>query len=139
MTNISNPYENLCQSLENRLTLVDKGREYNMYEYMMSKADGNTRGNLPVARSQADHSIVAVVNYVNDRLSIKKAPVKEKTIKRFPLRTSFSSLLSAVAACALVISCCIYAIAGTSDNGVPVADASVRQELVIEELANAER
>ena len=135
MTNTYNPYENLCESLENRLTLVDNGREYNMYEYMLNKANGNTHGNLPVARRD-DHSIVAVVNYVNERLTIKKAPIKEKTIKRFPLRTSFSALLSAVAACALIISCCIYAIAGRSDNSVPVADASVRQELIIEELSD---
>ena len=133
MNNTNCPYEALYKSLENRLTLIDSGKEFNTYEYMMRKS-GTVSSNLPVARAEVDHAIVAVVNYVNNRLTVKKAPIKEKTIKRFPLRTSFSALLSAVAACALIVSCCIYAIAGTSDNSIPVADASIGQEYIIERL-----
>jgi len=89
--------------------------------------------NLPVAAGNEQKAIVAVVNYVNERLTVKKPPVKDKTIRRFPLRTSVSALLSAVAACALMVSCCIYAITGSAGKGVTYSADSIELVEVIED------
>ncbi|MBR2343435.1 MAG: hypothetical protein IKA64_04185 [Clostridia bacterium] len=120
MTTMNNPYDALYTNLKNRLTVVSDGAEYTVGEYMLMKAGEAGTASLPSTRIEnGGGAIVAVVNYVNERLTVKAPPIKDRTIKRFPLRTSFSALLSAVAAAVLMVSCCIYAVAGASDSAVP--------------------
>ena len=120
MTTISNPYDALYTKLKNRLTVVHDNCEYTVGEYMLMKAGKSTRNEtLPVvARANESRAVASIIDYVNEKLTVKNPPRKEKTMRRFPLRTSASALLSAAAACALVVSCGVYALVGLS-NTVP--------------------
>ena len=114
MTSTINQYDALYTNLKNQFTVIYNGTECTVGDFMLMKANKKSQSNLPVATSHKNTSIATFVEYVNDKLTVKKAPVKDKTIKRFPLRTSFSALLSSVAACALVLSCGIFAILGNN-------------------------
>lgn len=120
MTAISNPYDALYTKLKNRLTVVHDNCEYTVGEYMLMKAGKNARNeNMPVvARANESRAVSSIIDFVNEKLTAKNPPRKEKTMRRFPLRTSASTLLSAAAACALVVSCGVYALVGLS-NTVP--------------------
>ena len=104
--NTVNAYEALYTNMKNRFTVVNENSEYSLGEYMLMKA-GNKKetSNLPVARSCASNTtaITAFFKYVNDKLTVKKPPVKDKIIKKFPFRTSMAALMSAVVACTLII------------------------------------
>ena len=137
MTNTMNAYDTLYNNLKNRLTVISDQNEYTVGEYMLMKAKENESSNLPSTFTGDSHAIVAIVNFVNDRLTVKAPPVKDKTMKRFPLRTSFSALLSAVAATALMVSCCLYAIAGTTKNGIDyTARTEISEEIEIDSVNN---
>ena len=100
-------YENLYESMKNRFTVVNDNCEYSLGEYMLMKAGKKKENsNLPAERTCASNekAIVAFFRYVNDKLTLKAPPVKDKTIKKFPLRTSAAAVLSAIVACTLVIS-----------------------------------
>ena len=103
-----NAYENLYENMKNRFTVVNDNCEYTLGEYMLMKAGiKQETSNLPAVRNTAESASTAVTaffRYVNDKLTLKAPPVKDKTIKRFPIRTSAASMLSAIVACTLVIS-----------------------------------
>ena len=124
MTFVTNPYDALYTNLKNKLTIVNDNKEYTVGEYMLMKAGEKQRESSSMALTTRTHeqtAIVSVINFVNDKLTVKNPPKKDRTIRNFPLRTSFSALLSAVAACALVISCGIYALIGRNDAVMPTA------------------
>ena len=111
--------------MKQRFTISSEGGEYTIGEYMLMKADVKKNdATLPVAlRSTATKSEVAVANFVsfvNDKLTIKEPPVKDKTIKSFPLRASASAFLSAAVACAFVFS---FALVGAKALSAPVSAA----------------
>ena len=54
--------------------------------------------------TKTERAVANVVSYINDKLTIKEPPVKDKTIRAFPFRASASALLSAVVACAFMLS-----------------------------------
>ena len=113
-----NVYENLYENMKNRFTVVKDNCEYTLGEYMLSRAGmKKEKSNLPVARtaSSSDKAVVAFFRYVNDKLTLKTPPVKDKTIKRFPFRTSAAAVLSAIVACTLVISYGSATLRGTSN------------------------
>ena len=120
MTTISNPYDTLYTKLKNRLTVIHDNCEYTVGEYMLMKAGKSSRNEtMPVvARANEPRAVASIIDYVNEKLTVKNPPRKEKTMKRFPIKTSASALLSAAAACALVVSCGVYALVGLS-NTVP--------------------
>ena len=102
-----NVYENLYENMKNRFTVVDNNEEYTLGEIMLIKAGKKKEAsNLPAVRtvSSTEKAITAFFSYVNDKLTLKAPPAKDKTIKRFPFRTSAAAVLSAVIACTLVIS-----------------------------------
>ncbi|MBP3307990.1 MAG: hypothetical protein J6L90_00965 [Clostridia bacterium] len=70
------------------------------------------RSNLPVAvkKQNETHAITALFTYVNERLTVKQAPVRDKTIRRFPLRTVLSSAFCAFIMCAVMV---CYGVIGT--------------------------
>ena len=86
---------------------------------MLMKANKRSESSLPIATTAKTTSLNTIVEYVNDKLTVKNAPVKDKTIRTFPFRTSVSALLSATAACALVLSCGIFSLSGSSGKNVP--------------------
>ena len=122
-----NAYENLYENMKNRFTVVNDNCEYTLGEYMLMKAGMKKEAsNLPAERTSSavnkDTAIVTFFRYVNDKLTLKAPPVKDKTIKRFPFRTSAASLLSAVLACTLVISYGAAALSATKNSAPATAE-----------------
>lgn len=97
------PYDTLYTNLKNRFTVIHSGKECTIGDYMRLKSGSLSSSNLPIQRKTEDRSIGSVINYVNEKLTMKTAPVKDKAMRRFPIRTSFSATLSAVAACAIIM------------------------------------
>jgi hypothetical protein len=126
-------YEKLYSDMVKKFTVEKDNKDYKLGEYMLMKAKAekkNTaRSLMPV--SHADFSgtkaITAVFNYVSDKLTVREAPVRDKTIRRFPLRTSLTAFCSAVVVCALVFS---YGLIGfKSINSQPAISDSVYTEI----------
>jgi hypothetical protein len=63
-----------------------------------------------------------IVSFVDEKLTIKQAPVKDKTIKSFPFRASASAFLTASVACAFLLSFALIGINALS-NSSPVQEA----------------
>ena len=126
-----NAYEALYNNMKEKFTVVSDGSEYTLGEYMSMKANAKTeKSNLPAVRNASqNHAISAIFTYVNEKLTVKKPPVRDKVIKRFPFRTSAAAFLSAIVACALMFSYGIFAL--NSSYTVPTADA---EENVVEEI-----
>ncbi len=119
MTSVMNPYDALYTNLKNQFTVIYNGTECTVGDFMLMKANKRSESSLPIATSVKTTSLSTIVEYVNDKLTVKKAPVKDQTIRSFPFRTSISALLSATAACALVLSCGIFSLSGASGVNVP--------------------
>ncbi len=133
MTTTMNAYDALYNNLKNSFTVIYNGSECTVGDFMLMKANKHSESTLPMATSYAKTaSLTNIVEYVNDKLTVKKAPVKDRTMRNFPLRTSLSSLLSASAACALVLSCGIFALTGKPISMPHTAEAnnSVYEEVV---------
>jgi hypothetical protein len=109
-------YDNLYENLKNRFTVVNDNSECTLGEYMLMKAnEGTKKSSLPVAvqdYSASKRMLQGLVAYVNEKLTIKKPPVKDKTMKAFPLRTSLASIFSALLVCTLVVT---YGLLGSRD------------------------
>ena len=122
MTTVMNPYDALYTNLKNQFTVIYNSSECTVGDFMLMKANKRSESSLPIATTARTTSIATIVEYVNDKLTVKKAPVKDQTIRRFPFRTSVSALLSATAACALVLSCGIFSLTGASGNAPHTAE-----------------
>jgi hypothetical protein len=102
-------YDALYENMKNRFTVESGGSEYTLGEYMLMKASkkDSSTANLPVAvrssRKSGDSAVLALVSYVNDKLTVKEPPVKDKTIRAFPFRASMSAFLSAAVACSFIL------------------------------------
>lgn len=143
MTN-TNAYETLYTNVKERLTIEYGNKEYNLAEFMLmqagkekAEAESETTTTLPtVAKSYAqagEKALSMVVSYVNDKLTIKEPPVKDKTIRAFPFRASASALLSAVACCALVLSIGIVGMSSAKNNADGISMTDYHIENAIEE------
>ena len=119
MTAVMNPYDALYTNLKNQFTVIYNNTECTVGDFMLMKANKKTESSLPIVTTARTTSLATIVEYVNDKLTVKKAPIKDKTIRRFPLRTSFSALLSATAACALIMSCGIFSLSGAKGTNTP--------------------
>ena len=119
MTSVMNPYDALYTNLKNQFTVIYNGTECTVGDFMLMKANKRSESSLPIATTARTTSLSTIVEYVNDKLTVKKAPVKDKTIRSFPFRTSISALLSATAACALVLSCGILSLSGAAGANTP--------------------
>ena len=129
MATIVNPYDNLYTNLKNKFTVVSGGAEYTLGDFMLMKAGkAANKDALVSVKTNEPHAVASVISFVNDKLTAKAPAVKERTIKRFPLRTSFSAALSAVAAAALVLSLGIFSLIGRSNTTAYSQDASVVEE-----------
>ena len=120
MNTVANPYDALYTNLKTKYTVVHNGVECTVGDFMLMKAGKSSavHTTLPaetVKTIDRQPVIANLMNYVNDKLAVKNPPQKDVTLKRFPLKASLSAMLSAVAACALIISCGIFAIRGASD------------------------
>ena len=119
MTTVTNPYDALYTNLKNRFTVINNGEECSVADYMLMKAGkAKAASSLPaeIKRGSLETSMSAFVSFMSEKLTVKNPPIKDRTLRRFPVKSAFSAMLSAVAVCALVISCGIFASSKTEDN-----------------------
>ena len=127
MTQTTNTYDKLYENMKQRFTVSQNDTAYTLGEYMLMKADGKKSENtaLPVA-VMSEVAVTNIVSFVDDKLTIKQAPVKDKTIKAFPFRASASAFLTASVACAFVLS---FALIGARTIATPAPAANEIIEL----------
>ena len=127
-------YEELYQSMAKKFIIEKNETDYTLGEYMLMRARSKKENsfstsvtaagtNLPVVKNAGENGIVAVFSYVNEKLKVKEAPVKNKTMRSFPLRTSASAFCSALVICAIVIGCGFFGLKSVitaPDNTVSV-------------------
>jgi hypothetical protein len=111
-------YDILYNHMKTNFTVVNNNCEYTLGEYMLMKANAKKEStNLPAVRSTEGKALPNIINYVNDKLTVKQAPQKDKTIRKFPFRTTVSAFVSALITCALIFSYGIFTV-NTSEGGV---------------------
>jgi len=122
--NTTNVYEDLYNKMKNSFTVVNDNSEYTLGDYMLMKAGAKTESSsLPAVRTSSGDMVVSTFfKYVNEKLTLKRAPAKDKTIRRFPFRTSLAAMLSAVIACTLIISYGIIALRGATGTVPPTVE-----------------
>ena len=131
MTQTTNNYDKLYENMKQRFTVSQNDTTYTLGEYMLMKADGKKSENtaLPVA-VMSEVTVTNIVSFVDDKLTIKQAPVKDKTLRAFPFRASASAFLTASVACAFLLSFVLIG-AKAMANQAPVAN-----DVVITETEN---
>ena len=104
-------YDKLYSNMVKNFTVENDNTDYTLGDYMLMKAQAK-RNAMTVAANNSlavsapkSSSLSTAFAYVTEKLKVKKAPVKDKTMRRFPLRTSFSAFCSATIVCALVVCC----------------------------------
>jgi hypothetical protein len=133
MTHTTNNYDKLYENMKQRFTVSQDNTNYTIGEYMLMRSSGKKTEttNLPVAvKTAVTRSEVAVsniVSFVDDKLTIKQPPVKDKTIRAFPFRASASAFLTASVACAFLLSFVLIG-AKSMNNQKPVANDTVITE-----------
>ena len=131
MTQTTNNYDKLYENMKQRFTVSQNDTTYTLGEYMLMKADGKKSENtaLPVA-VMSEVAVTNIVSFVDDKLTIKQDPVKDKTLRAFPFRASASAFLTASVACAFLLSFVLIG-AKSMANQTPVAN-----DVVITETEN---
>ena len=130
MKNQMDNYEILLDTMKSRFTVECEMGDCTLGEYMLLKANEKKEVRaLTVAEAGAlvknEHGVPAIISYVNDKLTIKTPPVKDKTIKAFPFRASASAFLSAAVACAFIFS---FGLIGSKVLGL----SNISDEAVVE-------
>ncbi len=127
----TNNYERLYDNMRNRFTIASDNNEYTLGEYMLMKADvkKTEAAALPVALhntvTKSELAVASITTFVNDKLTIKTVPEKDKTIRAFPLRASASAFLSASVACAFILSVALIGVKAMGFGDSANADISV--------------
>ncbi len=131
-------YEKLYDNMIKKFTVESNKNDYTLGDYMLMKAQNKKNAmtvskessGLPVAADSKDNAIAAIFSYVNDKLTVKEAPVRDKTMRSFPLRTSFSAFCSALIVCALVVSCGFFGLTSlASINNVASTEEEIEENL----------
>ena len=128
-----------------KFTVEKNNVDYNLGDYMLMKAKAkrnaperkadttSAASNLPVKinRNTDTKALSTIISYVNEKLMVREAPVRDKTIRSFPLRTSITAFCSAIVVCALVISSAVFGTnAGASYDNTVKTDTSSEIEIV---------
>lgn len=104
----TNVYDTLYYNMKQRLTVVNGDNEYSLGKYMMLKAkakEKEEKTNLPATiTSRVPVALASFASFVSRKLAVKEAPIPERTIKAFPLRTALSAACSALLICTLMFS-----------------------------------
>ncbi len=140
----TNNYDRLYENMKQRFTVSADNNEYTLGEYMLMKAEGkktaDVSSNLPVAVQNAvtksEMAMSNIVSFVDEKLTIKQVPVKDKTIKSFPLRASFSAFLTASVACAFILSFAFIGINALKTPAPASAEISENQQNMENEKVN---
>ena len=132
----TNNYDKLYENMKQRFTVSADNQEFTLGEYMLMKAESKktetVNSNLPVAvqtaMTRSEMAMSNIVSFVDDKLTIKQAPVKDKTIKAFPLRASASAFLTAAVACAFVLSFALIGVKALSSPTPTTTEVNVETE-----------
>lgn len=133
MTQTTDRYDQLLNNMKSRFTVDNNGQDCTLGEFMLVKANAKKAETaLIVAKNAAvvakgERAVGALVSYVNDKLTIKVPPVKDKTIKAFPFRASASALLSASIACAFIFSFCLIGAKVLGNNSVSYTEVATAE------------
>ena len=88
---------------------------------------------LPVAVmtavSKSEMAVSGIVSFVDDKLTIKQPPVKDKTIKSFPFRASASAFLTASVACAFLLSFVLIGAKTLSTSAPAANDININEQI----------
>lgn len=140
MTQTTNSYDKLYENMKQRFTVSSENATYTLGEYMKMKAQESEKKPettaapmLPVvvqtAVTKSEMAVTGIVSFVDDKLTIKQPPVKDKTIRNFPFRASASAFLTASVACAFLLSFVLIG-ARTLSNSAP----TVNEVEIIEQI-----
>lgn len=133
MTQTNNSYDKLYENMRQRFTVSSDNTDYTIGEYMLMRASEKKTESAPLpvavktAVTKSEMAVTNIVSFVDDKLTIKQAPVKDKTIRAFPFRASASAFLTASVACAFLLS---FALIGARTLSSP---ASAANDTVIEQ------
>lgn len=135
MTTTTNTYDRLYENMKQRFTVAEDGNAYTLGEFMLMKAANTkkpeTSSSLPVAVKTAvtksETAVSSVISFVDEKLTIKQAPVKDKTIKAFPLRASASAFFTAAVACAFILS---FVLIGVRAMSGPAPASELQQDSI---------
>lgn len=135
-------YDKLYSNMVKNFTVENDNTDYTLGDYMLMKAQAK-RNAMTVAANNSlavsapkSSSLSTAFAYVTEKLKVKKAPVKDKTMRRFPLRTSFSAFCSATIVCALVVCCTVFGLSSSKvgkENIVSITESDAEIENVITE------
>ena len=119
----TNAYETLYNNMKTKFTVISDNSEYTLGEYMSKKANANNNAkNLPAAKSEVqNNALSSIFSYVNEKLTVKNPPVREKVMRRFPLRTTAAAFLTGIVGCALMLTYGIFAL-NASNSTVPTVE-----------------
>ena len=134
MTQTTSNYDRLYENMKQRFTVSEDNSEYTLGEFMLMKAGiqkAEASSSLPVAVktavSKSEKAVSNIVTFVDEKLTIKQAPVKDKTIKAFPFRASASAFFTAAVACAFVLS---FALIGVKALSTPAPTTEIPQNVI---------
>lgn len=138
-------YEKLYSNMVKKFTVEKDNKDYKLGEYMLMKADSvkaekKASSSLPVALSDfsGTKAISAAFNYISEKITVKEAPIRDKTMRKFPFRTSLTALCSAIVVCAIIVT---YGIIGyknmNADVSVPTVVYGEVDEFVEEQTDTA--
>ena len=134
MTQTNNSYDKLYENMRQRFTVSCDNTEYTLGEYMLMKADSKKSDDAarPVAVmtavSKSEMAVSGIVSFVDDKLTIKQPPVKDKTIRSFPFRASASAFLTASVACAFILSFVLIGARTLGTSAPAVKDANIIEQ-----------
>ena len=135
MTTTTNTYDRLYENMKQRFTVAEDGNAYTLGEFMLMKANNfqkpEASSSLPVAVKTAvtksETAVSSVISFVDEKLTIKQAPVKDKTIRSFPLRASASAFFTAAVACAFILS---FVLIGVRAMNSPTPASELQQDQI---------
>lgn len=138
MSTTTMTYNELYTKMVKKFTVEKNDTDYKLGEYMLAKAKkkkestttmldtASSSSALPMPVSNKDGAMVAIFSYVKDKLKVKEAPIRNKTIRRFPIRASLSAFCSALVVCSLIVVCGIFGIKaapfGANDDNYVAVD-----------------
>ena len=142
MTTTTNTYDRLYENMKQRFTVAEDGNAYTLGEFMLMKAANTQKpedsSSLPVAVKSAvtksETAVSNVISFVDEKLTIKQAPVKDKTIRSFPLRASASAFFTAAVACAFMLSFALIGFKALSTPAPAAESLSTQMELSASEI-----
>ena len=140
-------YDRLYSNMVKTFTVEKDHVDYKLGEYMLMKAKGKKMEAQLIAKKAAEEAaklpvkvdyrpdttaIASVISFISDKLAVKEAPIVDKTMRSFPLRTSFTAFCSAAVVCALAVTCGIFGVNNTAKSEENMIKAEEHEQIVEE-------